>query len=209
MVDLPAAQRDPFRLLRRDEPSLILAILVVIAMTAVLDSQHNYVNDPWASCVQIARQTSLLGIFSLGSAIVIIAGGIDLSSGSVICFSGTICATLLLILAPEQIQSRDVSIDLPIVAIAIVGTMVVGLLIGSLHAWLITVIGLPPFVATLATLVGLRSFARAICENVTATVIGRAVRKSRYSTRASAIWRPPSGFRRHCSCYWRLFRGCC
>ena len=50
--------------------------------------------------------------------------------------------------------------------------MVVGLLIGSLHAWLITVIGLPPFVATLATLVGLRSFARAICENVTATVIG-------------------------------------
>ena len=30
--------------------------------------------------------------------------------------------------------------------------------------WLITSIRLPPFVATLATLVGLRSFARAMCE---------------------------------------------
>jgi ribose/xylose/arabinose/galactoside ABC-type transport system permease subunit len=199
MVDLPAAERDPLRLLRRHEPSLILAILVVIALTALLDSQHNYLNDPWASCVQIARQTSLLGIFSLGSAIVIIAGGIDLSSGSVICFSGTICATLLLILAPEQIQSRDASIDLPIVAVAIVGTMVVGLLIGSLHAWLITVIGLPPFVATLATLVGLRSFARAICENVTATVIGARstqiqIFDARFRYLATSVWIPAALF---------------
>ena len=115
MVDLQTADRDPFRFLRRHEPSLILAIVAVIILTAILDSQHNYFNDPWTSCVQIARQTSLLGIFSLGSAIVIIAGGIDLSSGSVICFSGTICATLLLILAPEQLQSRDQSIDLWIV----------------------------------------------------------------------------------------------
>jgi ribose/xylose/arabinose/galactoside ABC-type transport system permease subunit len=195
MVDLTAAERDPLRLLRRHEPSLILAILIVVALTALLDSQHNYLKNPWTSCVDIARQTSFLGIFSLGSAIVIIAGGIDLSSGSVICFSGTICATLLLILAPEQIQSRDVSIDLPIVAIAIVGTMVVGLLIGSLHAWLITVIGLPPFVATLATLVGLRSFARAICENVTATVIGaRSTQIQIFDARlrylATSVWIP-------------------
>src|SRR5580698_7113466 len=99
MGDHPAAFFDPRRILRRHEPSLIVAILVVVGLTSILDTQHNYFNDPWTSCVQIARQTSLLGIFSLGSAFVIIAGGIDLSSGSVICFSGTTCATLLLILA--------------------------------------------------------------------------------------------------------------
>src|SRR5207245_7729994 len=55
---------------------------------------------------------------------------------------------------------------------AITGTLVAGLLIGSLHAWLITVVGLPPFVATLATLVGLRSLGRAIVENVTAATWG-------------------------------------
>jgi ribose/xylose/arabinose/galactoside ABC-type transport system permease subunit len=195
MVDLQTADRDPFRFLRRHEPSLILAIVAVIILTAILDSQHNYFNDPWTSCVQIARQTSLLGIFSLGSAIVIIAGGIDLSSGSVICFSGTICATLLLILAPEQLQSRDQSIDLWIVAIAVAGALVVGLLIGSLHAWLITVIGLPPFVATLATLVGLRSFARAICENVTAAVTGSRstqiqIFDPRFRYLATSVWIP-------------------
>src|SRR5580698_1725970 len=195
MVDLNTAPRDPFRLLRLHEPSLILAILIVIALTALLDSQHNYVNDPWASCVHIARQTSLLGIFSLGSAIVIIAGGIDLSSGSVICFSGTTCATLLLILAPEQLQSRDQSIDLWILAVAVAGALIVGLLIGSLHAWLITVIGLPPFVATLATLVGLRSFARAIVENVTSSVIGARstqiqIFDARFRYLATSVWIP-------------------
>jgi ribose/xylose/arabinose/galactoside ABC-type transport system permease subunit len=55
----------------------------------------------------------------------------------------------------------------PTLLLPLGGTLVVGLLIGSLHAWLITVIGLPPFVATLATLVGLRSLGRAIVENVT------------------------------------------
>src|SRR5262249_7551343 len=45
-------------------------------------------------------------------------------------------------------------------------------LIGSLHAWMITVIGLPPFVATLATLVGLRSLGRALVEHATQQVFG-------------------------------------
>src|SRR5262249_54624183 len=57
-----------------------------------------------------------------------------------------------------------------VIAASIAGTLLVGLLIGSLHTWLITVVGLPPFVATLATLVGLRSFGRALAETVTAPV---------------------------------------
>ena len=35
-------------------------------------------------------------------------------------------------------------------------------MVGTLHAWLITCVGLPPFIATLATLVGLRSFSRGV-----------------------------------------------
>jgi ribose/xylose/arabinose/galactoside ABC-type transport system permease subunit len=57
-----------------------------------------------------------------------------------------------------------------VIAAAIAGTLVVGLLIGSLHAWLITVVGLPPFVATLASLVGLRSLGRALVESVTSSL---------------------------------------
>jgi ribose/xylose/arabinose/galactoside ABC-type transport system permease subunit len=43
----------------------------------------------------------------------------------------------------------------------------VALAVGSFHTWLITSVGLPPFVSTLASLVGLRSLARLLIEDVT------------------------------------------
>lgn len=180
-------------LLRRTETGLFLAILVVILLTAIVDQQHNYWRDPKLSIIDILRQTAMLGIFTLGAAIVIIAGGIDLSSGSVIAFSGTICATIMVLLSPQGMLNGEVG--LPIMTIAIVGTLVSGFLIGSLHAWLITVIGLPPFVATLATLVGLRSLGRAIVENVTRAQYGLKsalipVTDERFRYLATSIWIP-------------------
>ncbi len=102
----------------------------------------------------------------------IISGGIDLSSGSVIAFSGAICAAIMLALAPLDASGAPDTSQLGggIFAAAIAGTLVVGFLIGTLHAWLITVIGLPPFVATLASLVGLRSLARVFVQEVTASL---------------------------------------
>ncbi len=153
----------------RTESGLLAAILAVLVLTALLDSQHNYLTDPHTSAVNILRQSAFLGIFALGAAIVIIAGGIDLSSGSVIAFSGSVCAMLMALLAPEDVrQSREIAVW--VIAVAILGTLAVGLLIGSFHAWLITVVRLPPFVATLATLVGLRSLARILMEVVTRAV---------------------------------------
>ncbi|HEV7999894.1 MAG TPA: hypothetical protein VGP63_08450 [Planctomycetaceae bacterium] len=183
------------RLFRRHEFGLLLAILLVVGLTMLFDSQHNYYHDPWRNAREIMRQTSLLGIFALGSAVVIIAGGIDLSSGSVICFSGTICATLLLLLAPDKMRGGEAVIGLPVLAVAIAGTLIIGFLIGSLHAWLITAVRLPPFIATLATLVGLRSFAWAICEKVTqATLGGRSSQIQIYDERfrylATSVWIP-------------------
>lgn len=153
----------------RTEWGLLAAVVGVLVLTALLDSQHNYWHDPHTSAVNILRQSAFLGIFALGAAVVIIAGGIDLSSGSVIAFSGSACAMLMALLAPEAVrQSREIAIW--VIALAVLGTLAVGLLIGSFHAWLITVVRLPPFVATLATLVGLRSLARVLMEVVTRAV---------------------------------------
>ncbi|MFO0896454.1 MAG: ABC transporter permease [Pirellulales bacterium] len=152
---------------RRTELGLLLAICVVVVLSAALDQQHNYWQQPLDSAKFILRQTSLLGITALGAAIVIIAGGIDLSIGSVIAFSGSVCACLLLWLSPEAMKSpAEPHLSAGVIALAIAGTLFVGFLIGSLHAWLITVIGLPPFIATLASLVGLRSLARAMVPTV-------------------------------------------
>ncbi len=153
------------------EVALLAAIAMVVLATAVLDSNHSYLNRPADSLRDIARNTALLGMFALGAAVVIIAGGIDLSSGSMIAFSGTVCASIMLALAPERMNAQQ-PVGAAVVACAMAGTVLVGFLVGTLHAWLITSIRLPPFVATLATLVGLRSLARALCESVTTAAIG-------------------------------------
>src|SRR5437879_9576705 len=120
------------RALLRPEWGLVLAIATVVVLTALLDDRHNYWKKPGDSVVNILRQTSMLGIFALGAAIVIISGGIDLSSGSVIAFSGSICAVLMVLLAPEEMKTAR-PLELVTITAAVAGTLVVGLLIGSLH----------------------------------------------------------------------------
>ena len=74
-------------------------------------------------------------------------------------------------------------------------------LIGSFHAWLITSIGLPPFVATLASLVGLRSLARLLIEDVTRLAYDKEtgnsqiyIRDDFYHTLGTEWWIPLAVF---------------
>ncbi len=154
-----------------NELGLLVAILTVVAATTIFSEAYR--EKPLQNAQEILRQTSLLGVFALGAAIVIISGGIDLSSGSVIAFSGAICASIMLALAPHDASGAPDTnnLGLGVIAVAIAGTLLVGFLIGTLHAWLITVVGLPPFVATLASLVGLRSLARVMVQEVTTVLM--------------------------------------
>lgn len=158
------------RLFGLNEWKLVATILFVVVLTALLDTNHSYWYDPAESAKLILRNSVMLGIFALGSAVVIISGGIDLSTGSMIAFSGSICAMLLMVLDPEGLQKSQLTGGT--ISLAVAGTLVAGLLVGSLHAWLITVVKLPPFIATLATLVGLRSLGRILIENVTGAIAG-------------------------------------
>ena len=83
--------------------ALVIAIVVVVVLTNWLDSNHSYWYRRQENLTDIARETAKLGIFSLGAAIVIISGGIDLSAGSMIAFSGTVCASLMVIMDPDAI----------------------------------------------------------------------------------------------------------
>lgn len=148
--------------LRPNEWALIFSILVVIAGTAALDRSHAYVRYPKLALQDNARRIAPLGILALGAAVVIIAGGIDLSVGSVAALSGTICGTLMLALGGDRFDTEQ-GVGGGVLAIAIGIAVSSGLAIGTLHTWLITVLRLPPFIVTLGSLVGLRSFARALC----------------------------------------------
>jgi len=164
-MDSPATARHGWRL-PRHELAILLATAAVYVLTGWADPNHTYFAN-WAESRDIIlRNTALLGIIALGSAVVIIAGGIDLSAGSMVAFSATTCALVLTLCAAPD-DRRLVTVGPGGIAAAIAAALLAGLLVGTLHAWLITTIRLPPFVATLATLVGLRSFARALCLFVT------------------------------------------
>ena len=140
---------------------------------------QSYYQLPLVNAAEILTHTALLGIFALGAGIVIISGGIDLSSGSVIAFSGSICGLLMMAFSPvDENGVRDMeALAGGWIGLAICISIFVGLLVGTFHAWLITVVGLPPFVATLASLVGLRSLARIMNKAVTKSLVGRDITK--------------------------------
>ena len=148
----------------RNELGLLAAIGLVFCFTLIFN--QDYFTDPGRNLRNILHQTALLGIFSLGAAIVIIAGGIDLSSGSVIVFAASIYGLVLMACAP-LVGVTTLTPDVRQVAgwavlLAIAAALLSGFLVGTLHTWLITVVRMPPFVATLASLVGLRSLVKVL-----------------------------------------------
>lgn len=160
MSDVPAPPERAFRnrFWTTSEFGLALAIVAAYVAVLALDPQRGFASPDGLRL--LLRETVMLGIFAIGAAIVIIAGGIDLSIGSVIAFTGVVCATILRALV-EKVEPGQLGMFFVLVAV-IALTLLVGLAIGTLHALLITRLGLPPFVATLSTLVGLRSAARVL-----------------------------------------------
>jgi ribose transport system permease protein len=95
-----------------------------------------------SNLLNIAEQATIIAIIAVGMTFVIITGGIDLSVGSVLAFSGVVMASAL-----------QHEVPLPVALLIGLG---VGLLCGLVNGILITVGRLPPFIATL----GMMSVAR-------------------------------------------------
>lgn len=174
----------------RNEIGLIIAIFAVIVVTTWLSP--SYRQQPVDNAQSILRDASMLGIFAFGAAIVIISGGIDLSSGSVIAFSGTIFFGLIILLVPKTERGQPITGDVAvwILVLSALLTLACAVLIGTFHAWLITVIELPPFVATLASLVGLRSLARLLSAKMTGSEQITVTDEKLLSIGSEAWWIP-------------------
>ena len=146
-------------MLASQEFGLILANLTAWLAILLLDPQHNFASVDSARL--LLREGVLLGIYAIGAAIVIVAGGIDLSTGSVIAFSGVVCAMLLRAFGGESLAAHQ-PLPVWVIGTAILLTLGVGLFIGLFHTLLIRKLDLPPFIATLGTLAGLRSLAKVL-----------------------------------------------
>ena len=122
---------------------LFLLILVVGCVVAIL-------NPRFLSPINLGNTANLIGLFglfSIGEAFVIITGGIDLSIGSMFALLGVIYIDLL------------VTWQLPWWLAAIV-TVLGGVVLGSIHGFLVTRLKLQPFIVTLCGLLIYRGVAR-------------------------------------------------
>ena len=148
--------------LRAPEWGLLTGILVVVVVIFFVDKSRNFFTI--YSLKNLLHDVALYGVLSLGAATVIIAGGIDLSVGSVVALTSVFCAKLLTEWLPG-LPAEGEPIPGGLVAIAVGLTLLFGLAIGFLHALMINEFRLPPFIATLATMAGLRSIAKLMSKN--------------------------------------------
>src|SRR4030042_7039452 len=97
----------------------------------------------------IARQTAIVGIAALGMTLVVIAGGIDLSVGSIVALSTVVIAWLL--------QSAGAG---PLTAA--IGGVAAAAFFGLLSGVLITRLRVVPFIVTLGMMLVVRGAAKGI-----------------------------------------------
>ncbi|RLT12817.1 MAG: ABC transporter permease [Planctomycetota bacterium] len=150
-------------ILRAPETGLFIAILLSIGIIAYLDSSLAFFSR--YSRQTLYHQIALYGVLAIGAAVVIISGGIDLSIGSVAAFASVLSAKLVTSWLPGASTDTANPPSALTVLIAILITLLAGLLIGVLHAQVIDRIGLPPFITTLASMAGLRSISTLLSEN--------------------------------------------
>ena len=137
--------------MQKKDIGLFVLILVVGTTVAII-------NPRFLSPINIANTANLIGLFglfSLAEAFVIITAGIELSVGSVIALLGVIFVDLVV----------NVGVPWPV---AIVLVVVAGGVIGTVHGFLVTRMGLQPFIVTLCGLLVYRGIARFYTEDATA-----------------------------------------
>jgi ribose/xylose/arabinose/galactoside ABC-type transport system permease subunit len=124
-------------LLRRREAAIVIALILLILAISI--AERNFLAG--SNLYLLSRQISLVAIVALGELFVILHGGIDLSVGSVMAFSGMVAG-----------YSMKIGIPPPI---AVVFGVAAGLAMGAINGALVSYVRLAPFIATL----GMLSFA--------------------------------------------------
>ena len=118
----------------RREWSALLALIVTIVLFSILESSYLSV----ANLTTIITQAVTYGLMGIGMTCVIITGGIDLSVGSALALVACIGA-----------QLAKAGVPIPI---WVVVCLAMGFVFGAINGFLVGVLKLQPFVATMGTM---------------------------------------------------------
>jgi inositol transport system permease protein len=166
---------DPAKRTRPQELNVLFALILITVIFEVLnrlnggsflfnmrDNVDTLFNQQRLDIM--ALQVAITGIIAIGVTQVIILGGIDLSSGSVVGATAMItmsfAQTALVNGNPNpKAIFGDWAMDLPVIVPILVG-LACGLLAGLVNGLLIAYTRIPPFIATLGMMVSARGVAR-------------------------------------------------
>lgn len=125
----------------KDQNLLILFVLIVVIASLASDkflSTRNVFN--------LLQQSSIVGVVAIGMTFVILLAGIDLSVGSVMAFAGMVVSIGIMRWEIGMVPSFSLA-------------LLAGASVGLVNGLVITYGKVPPFIATLATLVAVRGLA--------------------------------------------------
>lgn len=126
----------------------ICVILIMMCVLLTILVKDKFFSS--SNILSVIRQFSFYGILAIGLCIVIITGGIDISVGSIFALAGVVsCMSIT-------------KLGIPVFISVLLG-LAVGILMGYFSGFCITVLGLPPMIATL----GMQSIARGIAYTIT------------------------------------------
>lgn len=120
--------------------------VILIAVFGALSPKFLTFNN----IIGVLLQSASVGIAAAGMCFVLITGGIDLSAGSIIFFSATVCGALI---------GKEVSF-----AWVLLISVLCGALVGAINGLLIARFKMVPFISTLATMTACRGLTLCISE---------------------------------------------
>lgn len=118
----------------------LIFVLLLIYIGLILLSDRFFITN---NQMNILRQSSVYLIIALGQTLVIASKGIDLSVGSTLGLAGCFIGFML----------NELGVPVPL---AIMGGIMLGALVGVANGLIITVLNVPPLIATLGMMVSLR-----------------------------------------------------
>jgi ribose transport system permease protein len=121
-----------------------IAFILITALVSVF--AHNFLS--YGNLLNTSKNFSYIAIVALGSTLVIITGGIDLSVGSVMAMVAVVTAMLMKALTATPVAS----VPYAVMTLAVIGGLAAAAVAGLVNGLLISRLGLSPFVTTLGTL---------------------------------------------------------
>ena len=121
------------------------AIFIALVLECILLALTTDAFFTTANLGNVIRQNAFTAILAAGMTFVVLTAGIDLSVGSVVGLAGMVCATVM-------VQGTGV-------VAGVLSGVAVGILTGMVNGAAVTMLRVPPFVVTLATMLIVRGAA--------------------------------------------------